>query len=231
MSKSFEALNLKGMFCYGLKCIVKLINYYEYDFSDWDEMLMFMSDLTIIDYVVTLNGSKGRICSDITDWNNKNFYDPVEILQPIIMPCQGKKNFYPCESCEKNSWLFAEYGVEDWFCLNFKECQYVKDHYRYTRPNKNQYSVGAYKKCYDLYMRTDINLLRVIQDTLSIKYSIADEYFDGDRMPLIRDICTVFDSLNIPVPTCDDLHDKCFGKWDRDNCFDSYELIQAWKNQ
>ena len=28
MSKSFETLNLKGMFCYGLKCIVKLIDYW-----------------------------------------------------------------------------------------------------------------------------------------------------------------------------------------------------------
>lgn len=229
MLKSFETFNLKGMFCYGLKCIVNLIDYYGYDFDDWHEMLMYMSDLTIINYVITPNGSTGRICANITDWDNKNFYDPAEILQPIIISCQGNKNFYPCESCEKSRWLFADYGAEDGFCLNFKDCEYVKNHYRYSRPDKNQYSEGIYRKCYDLYMRTDINLLRVIQDTFSIRYAIADEYFGGDRMPLIRDIWSVFDSLNIPVPTCDDLPDKCFGQWDRNNCFDSFNSIQIWK--
>ena len=231
MSKSFETLNLKGMFCYGLKCIVKLIDYYGYDFSDWNEMLVFMSDLTIIDYVVTPNGGKGKVCVNIIDWDNKNFYDPTEILQPIIMPYQGKSNFYPCENCGKSQWLFAEYGIEDGFCLNFKNCEYVKNHYRYNCSDKNQYSEGIYRKLYDLYMRTDISLLRVIQDTFSIKYALTDEYFGGERILLIKDIWEVFENLDIPIPSCADLPDKCFGKWGRDNCFDSFELIQVWGNQ
>ncbi len=35
MENDISRLNIKGMFCYGLKLIINLIDYFNYDYSRW----------------------------------------------------------------------------------------------------------------------------------------------------------------------------------------------------
>lgn len=216
----FRELNVKGLFCYGLKVIVKLIKHFGYDFGKWREFLTGMSDYTLID---EQNGVGGR-CSK--HWEIFD-YSPNEILIPIIFPKNNIKNFYPCDNCGQAKWLYGAYEDES-FCLNFKNCGYVRDHYRYNRPDKNQYSVGKYKEYYDLYMETDIDLLRVIYDTMLITdYSSAYEMFDGDRMPIIADILGVCKRLGIEPPDLSGIPEEGFDKDSKCLSFDCISLIEG----
>lgn len=217
MESDISKLNIKGMFCYGLKLIIDLIDYFNYDHSRWRDYLISLSDYTLIDF--RLN-TKGRY---LQYWNTSDLC-PGEILVPVCMPDKSGKNFYPCDVCGKANWLYTEYR----FCLNFKTCEYVKDHYRYNRPDKNQYSVGKYKEYYDLFICADISLLRVIYDTLSLTDETAGEFFDGNRIPIINDMLGVYTMLGITPPDLSGIPPEGYGK-DISVSFDSVELI-AKKN-
>lgn len=210
---NFSRLNIKGMFCYGLKLIVKLIDYFNYDYSKWHNYLICLSDFTLIDFCLN---TKGRC---LQYWNESDFC-PGEILMPVVMPDKKGKVFYPCDVCGKTNWLYTEYR----FCLNFRTCEYVKNHYRYNRSDKNQYSVGKYKEYYDLFISTDINLLRVIYDTLSLTNETAGEVFDGDRIPIMNDMLDVCIKLGITPPDFSGIPTEGYGK-DIPVSFDSVEII------
>ncbi|MBQ3162588.1 MAG: hypothetical protein IJC04_10760 [Oscillospiraceae bacterium] len=215
MKNDFSSLNIKGMFCYGLKLIVGLIDYFHYDYSKWQDYLNCLSDFTLIDFCLKTKGRFLSHCDDIWD------LCPGDILVPICMPDNNGKKFYPCnDECNKANWLYTEYR----FCLNFKNCEYVKNHYRYNRPDKNQYSIGKYKEYYDLFMSADIALLRVIYDTLSLTDETAGEAFDGDRIPIMNDMLGVYAKLNITPPDFSGIPKEGYGK-DVPVSFDSIALI------
>ena len=213
MENDFLKLNIKGMFCYGLKLIVRLIDYFGYDYSKWYEYLISLSDYTLIDFCLNTEGRYFQ------HWNTSDLC-PGEILVPVCMPDKSGKNFYPCDACGKADWLYTEYR----FCLNFKSCEYVKNHYRYNRPDKNQYSVGKYKEYYDLFMGADINLLRVIYDVLSLTDETAGEFFDGDRVPIMNDMLDVYTALGIELPDFLGIPAEGYGR-DIPVSFDSTALI------
>lgn len=210
-------LNIKGKFCYGIKLIVKLIEYYDYDYNKWYDFLVDLTDYTLIDFY---SGSIGRHSKH---WSPSE-YSPAEILEPVYMPDKNGKDFYPCDICEKINWLFSDNGAESGFCLNFKNCSYVSNHYRYARPNKDQYSTGKYKKYYDLFMSADINLLRIIYDTISLTDETSGELFNGSRDPLMLDMLSVYESIGIEMPDLSGIPDEGFGK-SIPCSFDCIELI------
>ncbi len=217
MKNNISILNIKGKFCYGIKLIVKLIEYYDYDYNKWYNFLIDLTDYTLIDFY---SGSIGR---HLKHWTPSE-YSPAEILEPIYMPDKSGKDFYPCDICKKSNWLFSDNGAESGFCLNFKNCHYVSNHYRYTRTNKDQYSTGKYKKYYDLFMSADINLLRIIYDTVSLTDETSGELFNGNRDPLMLDMLSVYESIGIEVPDLSGIPDKGFGK-SMPCSFDCIELI------
>lgn len=220
MHTGVEDLNNKGKFCFGLKLIVCLIKHYGYDFHKWEDYLVGLSDYTLIDFYSGTEGRKSRY------WTPSD-YSPAEILEPVYMPGANGRDFYPCEICGKNNWLFSDNGAESGFCLNFKSCKYVKEHYRYNRPGKNQYSLGKYREYYGLFMSADINLLRVIYDTLSLTDETAGELFGGDRMPIMNDIINVCNPL-CGIPDLSVIPEAGFGK--SSPCsFDSIGLITLKK--
>ncbi len=175
------ALSNKDKFRFGLSMIKKLIEYYGCESDAWTDFLDHLNDYLLIDFYSSAEGKFSKT------WT-PSLYSPSEILEPVYLPDKNGKDFYPCDICKKRNFLFAEYGAESGFCLNFKECGYVKDHYRYNRPDKTPLSVGKYKEYYDLFMSADISLLRVIYDTLSLTDETPGELFEGDRMPIIEDI-------------------------------------------
>ncbi len=217
MKNDISQLNIKGMFCYGLKLIVGLIEYFQYDYSKWNDYLISLSDYTLIDFCLK---TKGR---HLQHWNTSDLC-PGEILVPVCMPDDSGENFYPCDVCDKNSWLYTEYR----FCLNFKTCEYVKNHYRYNRTDKNQYSVGKYKEYYDLFMSADIKLLRVIYNTLSLTDETAGEFFDGNRIPIMNDMLGIYAALGIIPPDFSGIPTEGYGK-DIPASFDSRALITEKK--
>lgn len=213
MENDISRLNIKGMFCYGLKLIAGLIVYFRYDRSIWHDYLISMSDYTLIDFCLKTKGRK------FLHWN-ESVLCPGEILMPICMPDKNGKQFFPCDACCKNDWLYTEYR----FCLNFKTCQYVQEHYRYNRPDKNQYSVGKYKEYYELFMSADIDLLRVIYDTLSLTDETAGECFNGDRMPIINDMLDIYSKHDITPPDLSGIPKEGYGN-NVPVSFDSITLI------
>lgn len=219
MDSGFSMMNTKGKFCYGIKLAVKLVEYYGYDRKRWYDFLAEMSDYTLIDIC---SGTQGRYSKH---WSASD-YSPAEILEPVYMPDKNGRDFYPCDICGKCSWLFSENGAESGFCLNFKNCCYVAEHYRYARSDKNQYSTGKYKENYDLFMSTDINLLRIIYDTVSLTDETAGELFDGDREPLMRDMLSVFGLISIELPDLSGIPDEGFGK-NSSRSFDCINLLRT----
>lgn len=219
VGKEFYELNYKGLFCYGLKVIVKLIKHFNYDYSEWYDLLVGMTDYTLIDYSLSTEGRRSKY------WYPSE-YSPGEMLEPIFMPDENGKEFYPCDICGRSRWLFAEYGAESGFCLNYKNCSYAANNYRYNRPDKNKYSVGWYKECYDLFMTADINLLRVIYDTLSLTNEIPGELFNGDRIPLIADMLNVCEDIGAEPPDLSGIPKEGFGK-ECDCSFDCIGLING----
>lgn len=217
VDREFYELDIKGLFCYGLKVIVKLIKHFKYDGSKWHEFLLCMSDYTLID----MRNSIGGRCSKHWEMDK---YSPNEILAPVVMTGKNGKAFLPCDSCGQAKWLFGEFE-DECFCLNFKNCGYVKDHYRYNCPNKNQYSIGKYKEYYDLYMETDINLLRVIYDTISLTNGTIGEVFDGNSMPLIADMINVCKETGIEPPDLVGIPKEGYGKGNVS--FDCIGLIEG----
>ena len=216
MLNDISSMNLKGKYCYGIKIISGLIEHFGYDYDNWRDFLICLTDFTLIDMY---SGTEGRRSKH---WSPSE-YSPAEILEPVYMPDSQGRDFYPCDNCPQKRLLFEEYGAESGFCLNFKNCGYVSAHYRYTRPDKNKYSQGQYKKLYDLFMTADISLLRVIYDTLALTDETAGELFDGDRMPIINDMLTVYKALGIGIPDMSGIPDEGFGK----PCsFDSIRLIK-----
>ena len=213
MKNNISELNIKGMFCFGLKAIIGLIDYFQYDYSKWNSYLLQLSDYTLIDFCLKTTGKYSL------HWNTADFC-PGEILVPVCMPDKNGGKFYPCDSCIKSDWLYTEYR----FCLNFKSCEYVKNHYRYNRPDKNQYSIGKYKEYYDLFMSADIALLRVIYDTLSLTDETAGEFFDGNRLPIINDILNVYAKLGIKPPDLSGIPDEGYGR-DIPVSFSSYKIV------
>jgi len=214
MKNDYSELNIKGMFCFGLKSINGLIDYFQYDYSKWRSYLLYLSDFTLIDFCLKTKGQYTQ------QWNVSDFC-PGEILVPVCMPDKNGGKFYPCDFCEKSDWLYTEYR----FCLNFRSCEYVKNHYRYNRNDKNQYSTGKYKEYYDLFMSADINLLRVIYDTLSLIDETAGEFFDGSRLPIINDILSVYAKLGIVPPDFSGIPAEGYGR-DVPVSFSSSELIR-----
>ncbi len=217
MENNISMLNIKGQFCYGIKLIVKLIEYYSYNYNEWYDFLVCLTDYTLIDFYTESTGRRSE------HWSPSE-YSPAEILEPVYMPDSNGKDFYPCDICGKSNWLFSENGAESGFCLNFKSCNFVAEHYRYTRPDKNQYSVGKYKKYYDLFMSADINLLRIIYDTVSLTDETSGELFNGNRMPLTEDMLFVYKSLGIEAPDVSGIPQNGFGKYVPCS-FDCIELI------
>ena len=218
VGKEFYELNYKGLFCYGLKVIVKLIKHFNYDYSEWYDLLVGMSDRTLIDPSSSSVGRRSKY------WEMGK-YSPDEILLPVFMPDENGKEFYPCDICGRSRWLYGE-DAEYCFCLNFKNCGYVKNHYRYNRPDKNQYSVGEYKKYYELYMKTDINLLRVVYDTMALAEGALGELLNGDRIPLIADMLNVCKDIGAEPPDLSGIPKEGFGK-ECDCSFDCIGLING----
>ena len=225
IEKTIKNLNCNGAYCYGIKLVIRLIDHYGYNRDEWHEVLDILCERTTF---------KGNDHERHRTWiKNIEYCSPTSALEPIVIQDpKAAQNFFPCDDdCENPCWIFSEYGDEGTFCTNFTNCKYVKDHYRYTRqaddnPGKNQYAEGKYREYYDLYMRTDINLLRIIEETLQIAYGdLAFEYFDGDHMPVLYDMINAFEALGLPLPDCDDIPDEGFGEENRKCCFDCSHLI------
>lgn len=221
--KRLRRLNIRGAYCYGIKLVVKLIGHFGYDFGEWRELLEFLCYYTA-----------HKDHNDMNVWREKLGYcSPTEILEPIVLDNhKGFEHYIPCDHCGKQRWVFGEYGADHTFCMNFKSCEYVTDHYRYKRqtfrfPGQQIYSEGKYKEYYDLFMKTDINLLRMIQETLMIAHGdAAYDYFDGNHVPIVFDMIYEFEKLGLTAPDCEDIPDKGFGEVKPGEvCFDCSHLI------
>lgn len=224
-NKTIKNLNCNGAYCYGIKLVVKLIDHYGYDYDEWQEVLNFLCDFTALE---------NHYNEIYIAWCKKlQCYSPTGILAPVyILNYNGFENFYPCHHCKKTGWLFNEYGDDSSFCMNFKNCEYVKYHYRYTQlaydsPDYKPITEGKYRKYYDLYMKTDITLLRIIEETLQICYGdLATDYFNNDHMPILYDMINTFKALGLPLPDCDDIPDEGFGEENERKRFSSLDLIK-----
>lgn len=221
VGREFNELNRAGLYCYGLKVIVKLIKHFGYDYNKWYELLLGMSDYTLI------RESEGIVGRFSKYWGAIGDYSPEEILTPIFIPHKDIKNFYPCDHCGRQNWLYGMYEEED-FCLNLKNCGYVRDHYRYNRPDKNKYSVGKYKEYYDMYMETDISLLRVIYDTFKIAEpgDLISFFDDNNRTIIIADMIKVCRSLGVEPPDLSGIPEEGYGDKYHIRSFDSIGLIE-----
>lgn len=96
MGREFDGLNIKGLFCYGLKVIVKLIKHFKYDGSKWHEFLLCMSDYTLIDVRNSIGGRYSK------HWEMDK-YSPNEILEPVVMPSKNVKAFYHVTPADRQS--------------------------------------------------------------------------------------------------------------------------------
>lgn len=78
-------------------------------------------------------------------------------------------------------------------------------------------------------MRTDFNLLRAVNNALNIDSDISYEFFEEGRVVYLWDTLKILDSLNIPYPNMEGIHDYAFGKENERFRFSTYNLIKQEK--
>lgn len=74
-------------------------------------------------------------------------------------------------------------------------------------------------------METDINLFRVIYDTISLTNGTLDEVFDGNSMPLIADMINVCKGIGTESPDLIGIPKEGYGT--ENVSFDSIGLIEG----
>ena len=228
MKKSIENLNNQGLVAYQLKCIVALINYFGYHLEEWREVLEVIADYTY--FHRSFGKIKGRQIKSDRDWARDSCrYKPESVLTPCRQD-DGKAYCY-CPDCHHKLIQFAEYNADYGLCLNMESCEYVKNNPRYNGFGFNFDFEDVRRRCYKLYVDKDFRLLIALNNVLSIDSDISYEFFDGDRSVYLRDTLKIFDELNIPYPSLEDIHEYAFGEENDLKAFSSYELLIAKKEK
>lgn len=226
MKKCIENLNNQGRIAYQMKCINSIIEHFGYDYEEWREILEYISDYTWL--VNTFEKERGIRAESERLWNYYSTkYCPENILKPWGIPQKGTKQlFYPCRACNRRKLQFEEYGATYGLCLNVLSCKYVKENYRFHDDTEDKRGKGVYKKNYELFLRTDLSLLRVLNNIFSNDTDLSYDFFDEGRVVFLWDSLKALDELGIPYPDCDDIHEYAFGEENEFNRFSSVNLIK-----
>jgi len=226
MKKCIENLNNQGRIAYQMKCANALIEYFGYDYEEWREILEYISDYTWLHNTFDKVHGIRVECERL--WNYySGYYCPENILKPWGIPQKGTKQlFYPCRACSRCKLQFEEYGATYGLCLNVLDCSYVKGNYRYNDDTEDKRGKGIYKKNYELFLRTNLSLLRILNNIFSNDTDLSYDFFDEGRVVFLRDSLKALDELGIPYPDCDDIHEYAFGEENEFNRFSSVNLIK-----
>lgn len=226
MEKCIENLNNQGRIAYQMKCLNVLIDHFGYDYEEWREILEYISDYTWL--VNTFEKERGIRAESERLWDyHSTKYCPENILTPWGIPQKGtNQRFYPCRICGRRKLQFEEYGATYGLCLNALDCKYVKENYRYNDDTEDKLGKGIYKKSFELFLRTDMRLLRVLNNIFSNDTDLSYDFFDEGRVVFLWDSLKALDELGIPYPDCDDIHEYAFGEENEFNRFSSVNLIK-----
>jgi len=223
MKKCIENLNDQGYIAYQMKCINALIEHFGYDYEEWREILEYISDCTFL--VNTFEKERGIRAESERFWAMYCcYYQPSEVIKAFGIPQNGtKKLFYPCRECSRKKLQYAYMGAKYGLCLNILDCEIIK-----SPQNLAHIETGnpVIKRNFELYMRTDIALLRVLENIFSRPTDLAYDYFDEGWVVLLRDTLKVLDELKIPYPDCDDIHEFAFGEENKTKRFSTVNLIK-----
>ena len=226
MEKRIENLNNQGRIAYQMKCANAIIEHFGYDYEEWRGILEYISDYTWL--VNTFDKVRGIRVECERLWNYySSYYWSYEILMPVGIPQKGtNRRFIPCRTCDKRKMQFAEYGATYGLCLNALDCKYVKENYRYNDDTEDKLGKGIYKKSFELFLRTDMRLLRVLNNIFSNDTDLSYDFFDEGRVVFLWDSLKALDELGIPYPDCDDIHEYGFGEENDTKRFSSVNLIK-----
>lgn len=229
MKKTIDNLNNQGLMAYQIKCIIALIEHFEYNYEEWREILEYLTDYTWLTGVSENEHgiratSSGKWAYESSRWL------PATILDPFLMPdANSKRNIWVCKNCNRLKYQFSEYGATYGLCLNSHSCEYVRKKYELPRLKSSTIDEKFKKKVHELYMRTDFNLLRAVNNALNIDSDISYEFFEKGRVVYLWDTLKILDSLNIPYPDMEGIHDYAFGKENERFRFSTYNLIKQEK--
>lgn len=225
IEKTLENLNNQGFIAYQLKCMVALIHHFGYDIEKWREILEYITDYTWLH--CTYEKERGLRANSERDWfSYSGKYTPSSILMPVGIPQHStNKLLFPCRVCGNCKYQFADYGADYGLCMNIPDCQYVKENYRFHGGGRYGLGDGVYRKSYELFLRTDFNLLRVLNNIMDNDTEMSD-FFEEGRIVFVWDTLKVLDSLNVPHPDFDDIHEFAFGKENQCKRFSTLDLIQ-----
>lgn len=226
MEKCIENLNNQGRIAYQMKCINSIIEHFGYDYEEWREILEYISDYTLLHN--TFEKEHGIRVETERMWNFYSCqYHPEEILTPWGIPQKGTNQcFFPCRACGRRKMQFEEYGATYGLCVNVLDCKYVKENYCYHSDEDNKFGKGVYKKSYELFLRTDFSLLRVLNNIFSNDTDLSYDFFEEGRVVFLQDSLKALDELGIPYPDCDDIHEYAFGEENDTKRFSSVNLIK-----
>ena len=226
MVKCLENLNNQGFIAYQLKCMVALIHHFGYDIEEWREILEYITDYTWLN--CTFEKERGLRAGSEKGWaGERSRYWPEQILTPsVIYQDDINSRIIPCRVCGNCKYQFADYGADYGLCMNIPDCQYVKENYRFHGGGRYGRGDGVYKKSYELFLRTDFNLLRVLNNIMSNDSDLSYDFFEEGRIVFVWDTLKVLDSLKIPPPDFDDIHEFAFGKENERKRFSTLNLIQ-----
>lgn len=223
MEKCIENLNDQGYIAYQMKCINSLIDHFSYDYEEWREILEYISDCTFL--VNTFNKVRGIRAESDRMWDMYCcHYQPSEVLAPFGIPQKGTNRFFhPCRECSRKMPQYADRGATYGLCMNILDCKYVRE--KHNDPYFKKRSPEE-KRNYKLYLKTDLALLRVLEDIFSRPTDLAYDYFDEGWIVLLWDTLKVLDELKIPHPDCDDIHEYAFGEENNTKRFSTVNLIR-----
>lgn len=229
MKKTIDNLNNQGLMAYQIKCIIALIEHFEYNYEEWREILEYLTDYTWLTGVSeNEHGIRATSCGKWAYESSK--WLPESILRPFIMPVpDSKRCICVCDSCDHLKYQFSEYGATYGLCLNSHSCEYVRKKYELPRLKCSTSDEEFSKKIHELYMRTDFNLLRAVNNALSIDSDLSYDFFEDGRIVYLWDTLKVLDRLNIPYPDMEDIHEHAFGKENELFRFSTYNLIKQEK--
>lgn len=225
-----DRLNDHGLIAYHIKCLNALIEYFGYDYEDWREVMELLTDWTWL--VNTFEKEHGLVAKSEYDCSTRVWnYAPSEILKPIGIPQKGTdKYIFPCDICGQAKYQFEAFGADNGLCMNMGSCRYVKENYRYHGGGKYGRGEGIYKRNYELYLKTDFNFLRALNNALTREDELT-ELFDEGRIVLLWDTLKIFYSLGLPYPDAEGIHEYAFGEDSITKRFSTRNLLKPKKGE
>ncbi len=226
MKRCIENLNNQGRIAYQMKCINSIIEHFGYDYEEWREILEYISDYTWLHN--TFDEVRGIRVECERLWNYySSYYWPYEILMPVGIPQKGtNRRFSPCSACGRRKLQFEDFGATYGLCVNVSDCKYVKENYRFSGSGNFRLSDGIYKKSFELYLRTDFSLLRILNNIFSNDTDLSYDFFEEGRIVFLRDSLKALDELGIAYPDCNDIHEYAFGEENDTKRFSTVNLIK-----